>query len=496
MFRTRSLRIAVLAVVVVSGCSGEKDTRGERAPSVFVIVIDAASAAYFGCYGDPGKTSPNIDALAAESILFENAYSQTSTTVSSTASLMTGVRATTHRMTDRTVLPTEFETMPQALARQGMNCFGVIGNPFAGAPATGLDRGYKEAVQVYALEALQKSRRTEESSHFIVTLPDDINSEVAKLLPKFQPTGTFAYIHFLQPHKPYTPPESHLRLYEAQLTDWDKLHDQWNESHRTGRADESTIRGLEARYRANIHYVDAAVGELFGKLREAGLYDESMIVFLSDHGEAFFKHRRFGHNATVYDDMTRIPLIIKFPKSAGVKPGRISNLVETIDVLPTIFEFLKLSPPDKHEGDSLWGLATGDVRELSGSEVIVCTVQRSRHAMRIRDHKLVISSDGRQELFDLRKDPDEQDNLALKEPENARRMRELLESVVDIRGGTAAARSNKLRDDPKMKALIESLGYTGGSIDEEFEIESNGRSGASSTTRPVATTQPAASGPD
>lgn len=496
MFRTRHFLVAALTLLVVSGCSSEKDTRGERAPSVFVIVVDAASSGYFGCYGDPGDTSPNVDAFAAESVLFENFYSQTSTTVSSTASLMTGVRATTHKMTDRTVLPAEFETMPQALSRQGVNCFGVIGNPFAGAPATGLDRGYKEAVQVYALEALQKSRRTEESSHFIVTLPEDINSEVSKLLPKFQPTGTFAYIHFLQPHKPYTPPESHLRIYNAQLTDWDKLHDQWNESHRTGRADDSTKRGLEARYRANIHYVDAAVGELLKKLKTAGLYDESMIIFLSDHGDAFFKHRRFGHNATVYDDMTRVPLIIKFPKSAGVKPRRIANLVETIDVLPTIFEFLKLSPPDKHEGDSLWGLVTGDVRELSGSEVIICTVQRSRHAMRIRDHKLILSSDGKQELFDLRKDPDEQHNLAEEEPENTRRMRELLESVVDIRGGTAAARSNKLRDDPKMKALIESLGYTGGSIDEEFELDSPGHSRPSTTTQPAATTQPTAGRPD
>ncbi|MBK8268529.1 MAG: sulfatase-like hydrolase/transferase [Planctomycetes bacterium] len=166
------------------GCSKEADTRGQSAPSVFIIVLDAASAQYFGCYGDTHGTSPNIDRFAAESVLFENAYGQTPTTVTSTASLMTGVRATTHLMTDTTVLDPKFETMPQAFSRQGMTCYGVIGNPFAGAPATGLDRGYAEAVQVYALDSLKTKRRMEESSKFIVTLPEDIAGETYKLLPK------------------------------------------------------------------------------------------------------------------------------------------------------------------------------------------------------------------------------------------------------------------------------------------------------------------------
>ncbi len=481
------MAIGVSMTALPLGCS-PRDESASRAPNVFVIVVDAAAAEYFGCYGDKTGTSPVIDALAREGVLFENAYSQTPTTVTSTASLMTGVRATTHLMTDTTVLDKKFKTLPEVLSSKGMKCYGVIGNPFAGAPATGLNRGYDELIEVYALEELQKTRSTEESSHFRVTLPEDINEQFFKLIPKIAPSGTFAYIHYLQPHKPYTPPESKLREYDCHLTDWKTLHREWLVANQAGRADESTIRGLESRYRATIRYVDESIGRLLDRLKSEGLYDESLIVLKSDHGEAFFKHRLFGHNATLYDDMMRVPLIIKFPKSTGIAPRRIANPVETIDVLPTLCEFLKVSPPDQHEGDSLWGLITGGVKELPGPEVVTCTIQRSKHALRVKDFKYIHNRGGVEELYDLRHDPHEQKNLAKQDVENTRRMREMLLSIVDVNAGRGVVQSNKLREDPRMKALVESLGYSGAEIDDEFQ---HAPDGAPTNGAAPAATQPA-----
>ncbi|MBK8268530.1 MAG: sulfatase-like hydrolase/transferase [Planctomycetes bacterium] len=299
-----------------------------------------------------------------------------------------------------------------------------------------------------------------------------------------KPNGTFSYIHFLQPHKPYTPPQSYLRRFSAELTDWNTLHTAWLAANQSGQAQKSTIRGLKCRYRANIQYVDAAVGELFDKLKKAGLYDESVIVVMADHGDAFFKHKQFGHNSTLYDDMTRIPMIMKFPKSQGVKPRRVKQPVETIDVLPTLCDFLKLSQPMGLEGDSLWSLCTGDKNELPGAEVITCTIQRSRHAVRFRDFKYIYNKrGGLEELYDLRSDPDEQHNLASRDPKKTKDMHELLARSVDLIGGKTVAQSSKLSDDPKMKSLIESLGYSSKGIDEEYGFDP-----ASATSQP--TTQP------
>ncbi len=492
--------LSLALIVAVVGCD-KPDTRGQGVPSVFVIVLDAANAEYFGCYGDPDNTSPNIDAFAAECVVFENAYSQTATTVSSTASLMTGTRATTHQMTDKTVLRSDLATMPEALTNQGMTCYGVIGNPFAGAPATGLNRGYAECIEVYALEALQKTRQSEESSKFKVTLPEDINEQVEKLLPKIKSNGVFSYIHILQPHKPYTPPDKYLEKFGCRYTDWDHLHDKWMNSHRTGKVDSETIKDLEARYRANIAYVDEAVGELLKMLKKAGLYDDSLIILTSDHGEAFFKHRFFGHNATLYDDMTRVPLMIRFPRNQKVAPRRMMQLAETIDLMPTIFDYLGLDAPDVHEGDSLWRLIAGAKKNLPGPEVITCTIQRTRHAVRIEDYKYIYNQSSAEELYDLRHDPYEQHNLASEKPEALKRLREFLSSRVNLLSGVAVAGNSKLRDDPAMDAILDSLGYAGGANEELIDHSRPEGATTQPTTRPAttapadlepATTQPAA----
>lgn len=454
------------------GCRSQESTTnppGRSGPSVLLIVVDAASAEFFGCYGDPTGTSPNIDRLAAESVLFERAYSQTPTTVTSTASLLTGVRATTHHMTVRSVLGRRFRTAAERLKAYGFKTYGIIGNPLAGAAALGLARGYDACIQVYALSSLQAVQPAVRTNPFRLTLPEDINAQVFNLLAEFEKTGTFAYIHYLQPHKPYDPPESFKRNYPCGRLSWDDLHVLFELGNSEGRASESTIAQLRARYRANIRFVDAGLGALLDRLRREGLYDESLIILMSDHGDAFFKHRRFGHNVHLYDDMSRIPLMMKFPKRDGIRPRRIANLTETIDVLPTVFDYLGLPLPDQFEGESLWPLVAGETSVLTRPEVVTCTLKRNRHAIRLLDYKYIFNRGSRDELYNLLEDPDEQRNLIRREPEKAGALRAKLESIVDLTAGTTVEEEedNQLRSDPRMDALLRSLGYTGESISDD-----------------------------
>jgi len=480
------LTAAALLPPAVSGCDkgkGGDETVGAGAPNVFLIVLDAASAKHLGCYGDRHGTSPNIDRLAGESVLFERAYSQTATTVCSTASLLTGVRETTHLMTTTTRLPEKFPTLAEMLSDHGIKTYGFIGNPFAGAEATGLARGYGHCVQVYDLQAFAKTRPKEKSSHFRVTTPEDMNAEVFKAVDGFGKGGTFSYIHYLQPHKPYDPPEEYKRAFDCGSMAWDDLHVLFELGNEEGTASQATIRHLEARYRANIKYVDAGVGRLMDRLKRDGLYDESLIILMADHGDAFFKHRRFGHNATLYDDMTRIPLLMKFPRSDRVKPRRIGNLVETIDVLPTLFDYLGLAIPDRCEGDSLWLLIAGRTRQLVHPEVVTCTIKRNKHAIRVGDYKYIFNLSGAAELYNLRSDPDEQHNLIGEKPGVATTLRAKLGSMIDLASGKTLESQSHLRSDPRMDALLKSLGYVG-----EEDTDKKGGTPASqpagSTTRP------------
>lgn len=498
--RLAGIMLAAAAVLSFLSCDNgnSKSDIGRGAPNVFVIVIDAAAAQYFGCYGDPHGASPVIDEFARQNVLFENAYSQTATTVSSTASLLSGTRATTHRVTDRNMLPTELRTAAELLASIGCRSFGIIGNPWAGADFTGLHRGYELCVQVWAQPELAKNRPLEDTRRFVVTMPEDINGASDAVLKKFGRSGGFAYVHYLQPHKPYDPPEKFLREYPCGVMAWDDIHDLWEQANKSGEAVEETVRQLEARYRANIRYLDQAVGAFFDKLKAADLYDDAMIVLTSDHGDAFFKHRQFGHNVHLYDDMVRVPLVIKFPARENIKPQRLAQLVESIDLLPTIFELIGAPRPAQFEGDSLLPLVTGERRRLAGPEVINCTINGSRHAIRVEDYKYIFTrKDNREELYHLGDDPDEQRNL-FDTPEGrgkAAALRQWLERVVDLSSGRSLKRGHALATDADMRKLLDSLGYTGGEISDEVEFEQSPAATPPTTSAPSnVTSAPADSG--
>jgi arylsulfatase A-like enzyme len=465
--------LTALLVIIGGGCdkfSSSKSNVGESSPSVYIIVMDALSAEYMGCYGDTTDASPNVDRFAQESVLFESAYSQSASTVPSTASLMTGTRATTHRLSSRTKLRRDLPTMAEILSDAGFKRSGFIGNPHAGAAALGLDRGFDPCVQVYALPKLQETRPLEETSNFRVAWPGDINEQVIAALPGFKKKGQFAYIHYLQPHKPYDPPAKYVERFDPDKAgackcggqSWMKLHEKFVEANRTGHVSSTDLAHLMAQYRATLSYVDQAFGELVRELKKAGLYDDALIILSSDHGDAFFDHHRFGHNVHLYDDMVRIPLIVKFPRSDEIKPRRLRSLVETVDVMPTVLDFLNLDPPDELEGESLLPLMMGVTDKLENPEVVMSTHDLRKHAIRLGDYKFIFSSEEDQELYNLIKDPREQDNLFAKDKEKSALLRKRLEQIIDLTTGSTQEEPSDLRTDERMDSLLKTLGYVEG----------------------------------
>ncbi|HWL93814.1 MAG TPA: sulfatase [Phycisphaerae bacterium] len=462
---------ALLSALLCVGACDKANEKSTSSPSVFVIVVDAASAAFFGCYGDNHSTSPNIDAFAGEAVLFENAYSQAPSTLLTTTSFLTGTRTSTHRMNDTIKVPQRLATLPALLGDAGFRTCSIVANPFAGAPNWGLDRGYDECVEVYKLPEVIKRRVAEETTAFAVAQPADVNGEVFRRIANWSKTGTFAYIHYLQPHKPYDPPAEYLKRFDCGPADWKTMHHRWELATQEGETSEQTIKYLMGRYRANVQYVDAAIGELFKRMKEAGLFDESLVILTADHGDAFFKHKRFGHNTDLYDDMVRIPLIMKFPKSMDVKPARRKNLAETVDLFSTILDFARVNISDQAEGDSLLNPAYSGAESENGEEVFLgaivsfgtgpSAVEYDKHAVRVRDYKFIVEAKGREELYNLVADPDEQRNLVSVDAEKTAGFRELLRSRVDLASGATIA-ADPSDVDSKMSKLLDTLGYTHG----------------------------------
>ena len=226
------------------------------------------------------------------------------------------------------------------------------------------------------------------------------------------------------------------------------------------------VRALERAYRANIRYADAGIGVLLETLRREGLYRESLVILTSDHGEAFNGHGYTSHNTTLYDDMTRIPLLMKFPRADAITPGRVRALTESIDLAPTILDYLGLPAPAHFEGDSLLALARGEFTSLAGPEVVTSTVDQSFHAIRLGPHKYIMGRDGSEELFDLERDPGERHDRIESDRALATSLRNMLTAIVERHSGKEPPAENTLRTDPAMVRLLEKLGYVDANASE------------------------------
>ncbi len=303
-----------------------------RRPHVLIYLIDTLRPDRLGCYGYDRPVSPAIDAFARGATLFVNAVGQSSWTKSSVASMLTGRWPLAHGAIGwRHELPATVDYLPQALADAGYRTAAFVGNPNV-VQQFGFGRGFETFVRRLRLPS------------------DAFNELVFEWLDERDGDAPyFLYVHTIDPHAPYAPPEP------------------WGERFAPGAAEKfhalregwkwpvEALAEINALYDAEIAFADASFGALLTGLEERGLYDDSLIVLVSDHGEEFKEHGRFRHGATLHAESINVPLIIKFP---GQREGlRVEVPVQHVDVAPTILDHLGLALPRSAEGRSLAGYA-------------------------------------------------------------------------------------------------------------------------------------------
>lgn len=305
-------------------------------PDVFVILLDAARADAFSTFGGLHPT-PATDRLASDGTAFEQALAPSSWTGQSVPSMLTGLYPDSLRIGPLgSVLPDEVPTLPELMNANGYRAVLWSQHPLYRNHKS-FQRGFEEVHQT----------------------PPGAYSELPggqELLDDNRPT--FAWIHLIPPHTPYQPPEPFSGLYssgyqgpmsvEAQyLSRFPHLEDPETLS-------EADLQYLKNRYLENVAFADSLVARLLAELERRGRYRSSLIVLLSDHGEAFLEHGAFLHTRSLHTELLHVPLVVKWPAEEEGFAGRVSSPVSLVDLVPTLVDGLGLTGADEgFQGTSL-----------------------------------------------------------------------------------------------------------------------------------------------
>jgi arylsulfatase A-like enzyme len=426
--------------------------------NVLLYVVDTLRADQLRCYGGKRPISPRLDALARESVLFENAVASSPWTRPSIVSLFSGLtprRHGVHERLDR--LPAELAILPSLLQRNGYRTAAFVSSAVITAHF-GFDRGF-DVFRQEVKEAIEAKRPT---SSWIDEQAFDWLARRDRGRP------FFLYLHALDPHMPYTPPEPWRRRF-APRVDRAAGSVEHVVALRDGRLSPTAreAEDLLALYDAEVAANDEAFGHLADRLRAAGLWDSTLVIFVSDHGEEFFDHGGWEHGATLYQELLHVPLIVKLPrgKAAG---RRIAETVRQIDVLPTVLDLLGTAAPPELEGRSLLPLlaepaATAAVSrrpapafsslDLDGRRMESILLGRWKLIRTATHDRLPVGS----ELYDLAADPAERTNRAAAEPAVAAALGALLRQA--DREARRPAPLGQAPPDPEIERQLRALGY-------------------------------------
>lgn len=459
-------------------------------PPVLMVVIDTLRSDHLGAYGyTTHPTSPHLDELAAEAAVFENAYATSPWTLPSMGSLYTGQIPTRHgagvMIRDVEALPPREQldtlirhasgtfyaldpalpTLASLLKERGYATGAVVNNPFLD-PQFGVARGFDS--YDYTPDGRRSLRNADAAVDAALTWFEDYVAESGGDRP------FFFVLHLFDPHMPYAAPEPWLGEFSHPWEDtWETPVRNFFPIREEIRDKSDLARDADAfqlaLYDEEIAFADHHLGRLFEWLEEAGLYEESVIVVTSDHGEEFYEHRRFEHGAQLYDEVLRIPMILKVP---GIEPARHAMPVSLVDVLPTLVDVVGIDLEQEVEGTSLRPLLD-DAVEAGGSSPTdprpsgpfdrELLAERSLYGsekkaiIRWPLKAIVDYERGRERLFDLQADPGESVNL-YRDKEDL--YLELLASLQEtLRAADHLARHNEIELDPDTLDKIRALGY-------------------------------------
>ena len=414
-----------------------------------MISIDTLRADFLGTYNPEMKTSPNIDRFAEENIVFDFATSQGPSTAISHKSILYSVYPGIHKTTKETV-PTETGRSPLEILQSK----GYRTAAFVGGGQLGRKFGFAKGFDSY-WEAAGKGKRNKE--RFNLEL---IEKSTTEWLNNNHKENFFLFVHTYEVHCPYNPPAPYAKKfagwYEGPIDPTGKCGDTYYNQENLTPDDIQYLRDL---YAGSVNFVDEFIGRLFANLKKLGIYDETMVVLLADHGESLGERGYIGHNF-LYEVQLRIPMIFHIP---GYEAERIDDPVIGVDVMPTIFEVLGLGRLFPFQGRNLLPVIQGN-SQIEEDRVLIAE-QNTRMRVRKGNWTCIFSRTGdpKDELYDLSDDPEQQKDLAEENPEKVKELKQLygrmLDSSKELSARFILGNQSKPQLDEATKEQLEALGY-------------------------------------
>ena len=456
------------------GCSpaGEEGPGAGR-PNVVLVVLDTLRADVLSVYGYPKPTSPALDALAREGALFRQAMTTDFWTLPAHASLLTGEYPQVHQATAETNrLPGRVTTLAEYLRRAGYRTRAYVSNAWIGE-----DRGFGQGFESY-IETWKSSPGAANDYRFDLAGVEGAEEWIGEMAGRGE--KFFLFLNLNSAHMPYSPDVLSLVDLSPEPRPIDrtrvlrKVKGMWAYLGGSYTLSETDFEILEDLYTAEVSMVDGLVARLVDALKRLGIFDETLFIVTSDHGENLGEHGMVDHLLSMYETTIRIPLIIRHPPSFEAGSRR-DELVSLIDILPTVLDLSGLA--ERYPEIAARSLARADRsphefviaendRPMNGIELMAknypdfdtSSIDHRMKMLRTDRHKLIWYDDGRIQVYDLESDPMELEDLSTSRPELASRLLGMLEEWRSAQEAHAPVPPLDITD-PKLREQLKALGY-------------------------------------
>jgi arylsulfatase A-like enzyme len=406
--------------------------RPARPPNILLVTIDTLRADRCSAYGYPRPTTPNLDRLAQEGVLFEAAYAPMATTGPSHASMFTGLPPRSHGLLKNGhLLRPELTTLAESLLAGGYQTAAFVSS-YVVNQGFGFNQGFGTYDDDFA-DGRPSGRTVVWEGHQVPEefdrLADQTRARAVSwladrghLAPGRDALPFFLWVHLFDPHHPYDPPPEHRLFAPAQ-------------------ADASGLEVAKAAYDGEVHFADAELGKLVAALRAAGRLDDTLLVVVGDHGEGLMDHGHMYHGIHLYEEAVRVPLVIRWPRR--LRPRRVREPIAIVDLAPSLLALVRQAKASGIAGDAslvpLLRGAAGDPdkpvflerREYEERVVHGFAVKGVKRGLRRGRFKYIEAPDeGTSEIYDLIADPGERHNLKPLQPQLAAELAALLQAWV------------------------------------------------------------------
>jgi arylsulfatase A-like enzyme/Tfp pilus assembly protein PilF len=441
--KVRWLAAITLCFVVAFAASCRQNETPESAAlaardaNVLLITVDTTRADHLSCFGSHGARTPHLDSLAARGVLFTHATAQVPLTLPSHACIMTGSYPPVHKLRDMGgfVLDKSHPTIASIMEAAGFSTAAFVGSRVL-AKHFGLSQGF----DTYDDDMGAEKEEGRLPGAFPERRAGVVTDRALDWLKQNGPRKFFLWAHYYDPHQPYDPPEPYKHEY------------------------------AKSPYDGEIAYMDEQVGRLLAGLEQLALTPHTLVIVMGDHGESLGEHGEATHGIFLYDATLHVPLIVAGPEIPSGKV--IGDQVRSIDLHPTVMEFLNLHPSSEAQGVSLWPLIRQGTRVRSnysyGETLYPRTYMRwsELRAMRTDGWKLILAP--HPELYNLQRDPGELQNLVANYPAEADQLQKKIWEAVGTQSKTEKVTSAPV--DEQTRQELESLGYVSGGATREIQL--------------------------